>query len=188
MRSDSEDRFRLLGLYLNDHLAGAYGGAELARRIADRQQDGDRADELRRLATDVAADREQLLRLMRTLGVPVRRYRQWLGVAGERIGRVKLNGRLLQRSPLSDLLELEAMRIGIEGKIGLWRSLRRLGSEEGLLAAAALDRLTDRALAQAALVESCHASVSAALFPPETAPPERAGQPAHHGAGRLRHA
>jgi hypothetical protein len=47
----------LPGIYLNDHLAGATGGTELARRVAAAHQSRETGDTLRRLAMDVAADR-----------------------------------------------------------------------------------------------------------------------------------
>jgi hypothetical protein len=43
---------------------------------------------------------------------------------GEKAGRVKLNGRLIARSPLSDLEELELFRLGVESKAAGWRTLR----------------------------------------------------------------
>jgi hypothetical protein len=54
-----------LGIYLNDHLAGAAAGAELARRVARSQQDPKNHKRLSRLANDIAADRQELLQLMR---------------------------------------------------------------------------------------------------------------------------
>ncbi|WP_371483184.1 hypothetical protein [Kitasatospora sp. NBC_00315] len=174
MDADTQGKqFELLGIYLNDHLMGAFGGTELARRIAQEQSPGD----LQRLAADIAEDRDDLVRMMRRLGVPVRRYRQWLGIAGERLGRAKLNGRLLHRSPLSDLVELEAMRTGVEGKAALWRALRPLAGAGGPLGPAELDRLADRARSQAATLEAHHASVSARLFPSEALAPSRAARP-----------
>jgi hypothetical protein len=48
----------------------------------------------------------------------------------ERLGRLKLNGRLRGYSPLSRLLELEMLHIGIAGKLDLWQALQRtLGSK-----------------------------------------------------------
>src|SRR5437660_983467 len=51
----------LLGIYLNDHLAGATGGVELARRSAAAHQGGEAGAALGRLASDVAMDRAALL-------------------------------------------------------------------------------------------------------------------------------
>jgi hypothetical protein len=42
---------------------------------------------------------------------------------GEKAARLKLNGHLLARSPLSSLEELEMLRLGVEGKAAGWRTL-----------------------------------------------------------------
>ncbi|USX52734.1 SRPBCC family protein [Lentzea sp. HUAS12] len=133
----------LLGIYLNDHLAGATAGTELARRISRTHP------ELRVLADDIEADRKELLDFMREVGVESRPHKEALGWLTEKAGRLKLNGRVLGRSPLSDVLELEALRVGIEGKTALWRTLRRLGSFDETR----LERLADRAASQAELVD-----------------------------------
>jgi hypothetical protein len=67
---------------------------------------------------------------MKTLGVPVRAYKVCAAWVGEKAGRVKFNGRLLTRSPLSDLEELELMRLGVEGKAAGWRTLRVLADTD----------------------------------------------------------
>ena len=62
----------LIGIYLNDHLAGATGGVELARRVAGSHS-GPAADgALQRLAAEVAQDRTALEDIMDALGIPVR--------------------------------------------------------------------------------------------------------------------
>ena len=43
---------------------------------------------------------------------------------GELIGRLKANGRFRQRSPLSNVVELELLALGIMGKRKLWEALR----------------------------------------------------------------
>ena len=75
-----------LGIYLNDHLAGATVGLELARRLAGTGQVPAPAAELRQFTQDVAEDRDTLLRIMGTLGVPVRSYKVWAAWAGEKAG------------------------------------------------------------------------------------------------------
>lgn len=145
---------QLLGIYLNDHLAGATAGTELARRISGRH------GELRDLAQDVADDRLALLRLMRELDVPVRRHKAAAGWLAGKLGRIKPNGRLLSRSPLSDLVELETMRLGIEGKATLWRAVRELKDVD----TAALDRLSQRAESQARVVEDARIRAAVTAF------------------------
>jgi hypothetical protein len=158
-----------LGIYLNDHLTGAFAGTALARRMADTHADSHRAAELRRLARDVQQDRDDLVRIMNRLGVPVRHYRTWLGLAGERLGRLKPNGTLMRRSPLSDLIELEAMRTGVEGKAALWRALRALADSDSRLDPDELDRLAERAREQAHTLNRWHQTVSPVALRPNGA-------------------
>ena len=141
----------LLGIYLNDHLAGASAGLELARRAA-RSQGRDRAA-LREIADEIAEDRDELRTIMTTLGVPVRRYKEVAGWAMEKVGRLKPNGRILSRSPLSDVLEVEALRLAVEGKAAGWLLLRRFAEQDGRLDPAQLDRLINRAARQAEVLE-----------------------------------
>lgn len=143
----------LLGIYLNDHLAGATGGAELARRVAAARRQEEAGDVLMRLAADIAADRAALLEIMTTLGVPVRAYKVCAGWIGEKAGRLKLNGHLLSRSPLSSLEELEMMRLGVTGKAAGWRTLRLLADTDPRLDRARLDELIARADGQLSLLE-----------------------------------
>ncbi len=133
----------LLGIYLNDHLAGMTAGTELARRVSRTHP------ELRVLADDLEADRKELLDFMREVGVESRPHKAAIGWLSEKAGRLKLNGRVLSRSPLSDVLELEGLRVGVEAKSAMWRTLRKLQSfDEGRL-----ERLAHRAEGQAELVD-----------------------------------
>jgi hypothetical protein len=146
-------RTELIGIYLNDHLAGATAGTELAHRTARTHgQAADRAT-LQRLAGEINADRRALLEIMALLGVPVRHYKTTAAWLGERAGRLKFNGRLRTRSPLSDLEELELLRLGVEGKAAGWRTLRELAGTDPRLNEAWLDELLARARGQADQLE-----------------------------------
>jgi hypothetical protein len=59
----------------------------------------------------------------------VRRKKARLAVAAiaETAGRLKPNGKLVGYSPLSRVIELEALMIGITGKLELWQSLKATG-------------------------------------------------------------
>ena len=46
-----------------------------------------------------------------------------MGWTGEKLGRLKLNGQLLGYSPLSRLIELEGLMLGIAGKLAMWIAL-----------------------------------------------------------------
>ncbi len=138
----------LLAIYLNDHLAGATAGRELARRAASSNADSDYGAFLAGLATQIDEDRESLLELMRSLDVGADRVKVVGGWAAEKVGRLKLNGRLLGYSPLSRLLELEGLTLGVRGKLALWRALEEIAPAEPHLAQADLPVLSERAAAQ----------------------------------------
>ena len=63
-------RYGVLGIYLNDHLAGATAGSELARRMARSHQEREEAAILKRLGVEIARDRTALLDIMAALGIP----------------------------------------------------------------------------------------------------------------------
>jgi len=154
----------LLGIYLNDHLAGATGGVELARRAAAARRQEESGDVLLRFAADIAADRTALLEIMAVLGVPVRAYKVCAGWIGEKAGRLKLNGRLLSRSPLSSLEELELMRLGVTGKAAGWRTLRLLADADPRLDRGRLDELIARADSQLGLLEDLRVRAARSAF------------------------
>jgi hypothetical protein len=163
-----QSRQGLLGIYLNDHLAGATGGVELARRLAGSHHDPAQRVTLQRLAADIAHDRRALLELMAVLEVPVRRYKLSAAWAAEKAARLKLNGRLLARSPLSSLEELEMLRLGVEGKAAGWRTLRALADADSRLDRDRLDGLMARAREQTGLLEELRIRAAAPLIEAET--------------------
>jgi hypothetical protein len=162
----------LLGIYLNDHLAGAVAGTELARRLADAERHRPGGEALQRLAGEIDEDRVALLEVMSALEVPVRHYKTWAAWATEKVGRLKLNGRLLARSPLSRVVELEAMQLGVEGKVAGWRTLRARAETDSRLDSTRLDELIDRARRQIDQVERLRVRAAAEAFGGEVEPVE----------------
>ena len=151
-RDSGQSEISMLGIYLNDHLAGATVGTELAHRTARSHGDG-KDGTLRRLAAEISQDRAALLDIMAALGIKVRRYKVGAAWVGEKAGRLKFNGRLFARSPLSNLEELEMLRLGVEGKAAGWRTLRTLADTDTRLDPGCLDELISRARRQADLLE-----------------------------------
>lgn len=154
----------LLGIYLNDHLAGAVAGTGLVRRLARAERARPGGDVLARLADEIEEDRAALVDMMAALEVPVRKYKTAAAWAGERLGRLKPNGRLVSRSPLSRVVELEMMRLGVEGKAAGWRTLRVRAESDSRLAAARLDALIIRARAQIDELERLRVRAAADAF------------------------
>ncbi|MFF5439223.1 hypothetical protein [Streptomyces achromogenes] len=145
---------RLLGIYLNDHLAGATAGTDRAARLARTARGSALGRAIEPVAAGIAEDRTALLDIMRDLGVPVRRYKVCAGWAAEKLGRLKPNGHLVRPSPLGTVLDLEALRLGIEGKTACWQILRRLGATDERLDQARLDTLLERARQQQETIEA----------------------------------
>ncbi|MEU3526781.1 hypothetical protein AB0E62_23420 [Streptomyces sp. NPDC038707] len=142
-----------LGIYLNDHLAGATAGTGRAARLARTARGCALGRAIEPVAAEIAQDRTALLDIMRDLGVPVRRYKVCAGWAAERLGRLKPNGHLVRPAPLGTLLDLEALRLGVEGKAACWYTLRRLAATDGRLDPARLDTLLERARRQQERIE-----------------------------------
>lgn len=162
--SHREGRRHWLDIYLNDHLAGATAGAELARRVAGSHQDPEDRKRLVPLAADIAADRQALLRLMRGVGVPVRGHKILAGWLTEKATRLKPNVNVLTRSPLSDLIELEALYLVIQGKAAGWRALLAATANDGLMDQQPLRVLLDRVSDQLAVVEELRIRAGVRLF------------------------
>ena len=160
----TESEPTLLGIYLNDHLAGATAGVELARRAARAQRQTPAGPTLDRLAREIAEDKVALTEMMAALAIPVRRYKTYAAWAAEKVGRLKPNGRVLDRSPLSSLVEIEALRLGVEGKASLWRTLSEVAEHEPRLDRDRIVTLLHRAEEQAKLLESMRVETSAEVF------------------------
>jgi hypothetical protein len=154
----------LLAIYLNDHLAGATAGLELARRAASSNEGSDYGRFLDDLVTEIDEDRESLFELMRATGVGVDRVKVLGGWAAEKVGRLKLNGRLRGYSPLSRLLELEGLTLGVRGKLCLWRALTELQPADPRLSAMELARLGKRAEVQLDGLEAQRLKAAAQAF------------------------
>lgn len=119
----------LLAIYLNDHLAGSTAGRELARRTAGSNRGWSYGPFLEELADQVDEDRETLIRIMGALDVGIDRLKVVGAWGAEKVGRLKPNGRLLSYSPLSRVVELEALTLGVTGKLSLWHALEQLQPE-----------------------------------------------------------
>ncbi len=157
------DARRLLGIYLSDHRAGATGGLALVRRMAAAHEGSSWAECLRALHDEISQDAAALEALARANGVPARApLKEALATVLERVGRLKLNGRLVRRSPLSDVLETEALLAGIDAKASLWRALGAAGVR--LPGPLSLTELGARAMRQRDVVGELHRDAARRAF------------------------
>jgi hypothetical protein len=155
---------RLLAIYLNDHLAGSMLGVELARRLR-RSNEGDPefGAPLARICGEIEADRATLVELTRRLGVRRDPVKPLLAQLGERLGRLKPNGRLRTYSPLSRVLELEVLSAGVGGKLQLWNALGDRFGED--LDGFDFHRLAGRAESQGQRLEDLQLTAARLAFP-----------------------
>lgn len=137
---------QLVQTYLQDHHAGSRAGVEGFRRVAEGHSDDAVRAAVARIADEVAADQETLERIMETVGAQQSTVKDAASWLGEKVARLKPNDRLTERSPLSDVEELEALVMGVHGKGLLWRALVVL--DDPRLDRAELQQLADRADAQ----------------------------------------
>jgi hypothetical protein len=155
---------RLLAIYLNDHLAGATLGVELARRLrASNQGDAEMGGPLAAICEEIEADREALEQLMERLEVGRDQLKPALAKAAERLGRLKLNGRLLGYSPLSRVLELEVLSGLVGAKLQLWNALEQSFGET--LEGFDLGARAARADSQGRRLEDLHSAATARALP-----------------------
>jgi hypothetical protein len=121
------DGRRLLGIYLDDHLAVFAGGEELAKRMLAETKDDAIRRFLEGLLSELRDDRAATERLLAGLGRRPNAVKQRLAWLGEKVGRLKLNGNATGYSPLSRLVELEAVSGILGASRSLWRALALAG-------------------------------------------------------------
>lgn len=112
-----------LRIYLQNHEAAARAGFDLCRRAARNQRDQPHGPVLDGLCVAIQEDRERLQVIMRAVHVGPNPLLGLVLQAGERVGRLKPNGRMVRRSPLSDLIEVEALIDAVSAKRAGWYAL-----------------------------------------------------------------
>jgi hypothetical protein len=108
---------------------------------------------MEQVAREIEEDGQALQDLMARLDIQPDRIKEAMGWTMEKLGRLKLNGQLLGYSPLSRLVELEGLMMGITGKLALWHVLRPVLTEDPRLEGFDFERLIGRAQEQRRTVE-----------------------------------
>jgi hypothetical protein len=145
---------RPIDVYLNDHLAGATFGADLARQLEARTQGTDFGPEMSRLTAEIEADLDTLTDLMKQIGATQNPSKQVTAWVAEKASRLKLTGLTSGSDELGTFLSIEALSLGVEGKASLWTTLRELRSDYPELLSLELDDLLQRAERQRHVLEA----------------------------------
>jgi hypothetical protein len=155
---------KLLRIFMQDHLAASTAGLELARRAYGANRGTTYGDALSRVADEIDEDRRALADMLTDLGFKPDRVKILGAWAGEKVGRLKLNGQLKGYSPLSRVEELEALIAGINAKLSLWRIVLEVAKEEPRLDAGRIQRLIERGEEQLETVEDLRTRAARAAF------------------------
>lgn len=153
-----------LRIYMNDQYAMGIGWRELARRAQRTNAGTELGDALATVAQGIAEDVATFETMMDRLELPRSPVKPGLAVIGERLARLKLNGRVTGYSPLSRFLELDILAIGLEGKKLLWTILADGAGLRSRLPDIDFDELVRRADAQVQTVTPFRQLAAEAAF------------------------
>jgi hypothetical protein len=135
-----------LATYLNDHLAGSVVAVELLERL--QAAGADMTECLAQLRSDIEADRRELKAFMHRLGIDESRTRKMGGWITQKLTQLKFRVDGPAGGPLRLLESLEAVALGIDGKLALWRALSAVAEVTPALRGVDYERLARRAMEQ----------------------------------------
>ena len=154
----------LLAVYCNDHIASAAGGIELVTRMIGAHRGSAHEDGLRQLLDELRQEKSDLTATARALDLPVRQYKQVAAWVAEKASRLKLNGHVLSRSPLSSLVEFEFLASAVRGKRSGFETLRIAAEVDPRIDKVLLDSLIDQANRQFHWLTEARRQVAATIF------------------------
>jgi len=158
------DQLNLLRTYLRDHEAAAVGGLQLFRRCCKANRGTAYAAELQRLTDEIRSDRDALRRICLFFVAEYSTVGRAAAHAGATLGRLKMNGRVFKYSPLSRVLELEALSGGVMMKLRMWESLLLLSAADERLDENELTRRIAAANAQLEALDRLHSIATNEAF------------------------
>lgn len=145
---------KLLRIYLNDHFAGSVAGHELAKRTRSNNTGSPLGDYLMEFIQQLEEEQTVVEGILDSFEATPDRLKVMAAWIAEKAGRLKLNGQITGYSDLSRLLEIEGLCLGVEGKLSLWRALRRIQDQHTELRGVDLNSLIERGEKQRARLET----------------------------------
>jgi len=119
-----------LEIYLNDHLALMVGEMQLAERSRGSNRGTPLGAFLWRLTRELEGQRSIVGDVLTRIGASESSLKQGVAWFAEKLGRLKLNDSLLSYSPLSRVLELEALAAAAQERIALWDTLDAIAGSD----------------------------------------------------------
>ncbi len=144
-----------LATYVSDHAAGSAAAIELLKHLASTCEKTELGGFLAQLRKEIERDRAELQRLIDEMEIERPVVREVTGWLAGKLAELKMSLDDTARGRLQMLEGLEALELGIQGKLALWRALaeaaRSAPSLRGIVDYEALSR---RALDQIDQVEA----------------------------------
>lgn len=120
--------------FFGDYVAMASAAASLAGRAANSSHDPALKEVASRIAPELRDDRDALRAVGAALGAPGDPLKKGGALVGERLGRLKPNGHLLSRSPLSEVTEAVSLAMLLLTIASVWEGLASARGEDPRLA------------------------------------------------------
>jgi len=155
---------RLLRIYLVDHDGASSGGVRLANRSRKSNKHTIYASPLATLATEIREDQAELRRILESLRIVPSKTKRAAAWAGATLGGFKPNGQILGYSPLSRVVELEALTSAVAAKLRLWTTLGDLAKVDRRLDETKLAELQKRARSQLDSLAELHCKAADDAF------------------------
>lgn len=156
---------RAIAHHVHLHLAGSAAGIDLFDRSARAQRDPETADAVRQIHAQLVDERRALRAMADRLDVGESPVLTLGARLAERLGRLKPNGRLLERTAVTDLIELEAMCDAVAGKVTGWRALLAVCDHVDGLERVELELLLDQGLTQHRRLSELHELCASRVLP-----------------------
>jgi hypothetical protein len=141
-----------LDTYLNDHIAGATAGTNLAKMAAQEHQTDEHGPFFSEIYAEIQADFDTLQELASALGVEESATKGALAEIGSKVMGPKFTGG--DDDELNAFVTLETLSIGVEGKVCMWKALKTVESEYAALGNYDIDELLGRAVSQREKIEA----------------------------------
>lgn len=155
---------QLLHIYLNDHRTGAVAAHALAERSRGANTGNEFGEFLDDFVPSLEDDVDQLDTVFERCGISKDPFKLVAARVGVELGRLKLNGRVTDYSPLSRVIEFEALTLGVVGKKKLWMSIASLPPDHPAAAAIDTTHLLERGEAHAQRLHELSERAAAIAF------------------------
>jgi hypothetical protein len=153
-----------LAAYLNDHFAGSVMAVDLLAQLENSHAGTQMARVFSELRGDIESDRRELKTLMERLHIIESRPRKATAWLTAKLAEIKLNIEDAGSGPLRLLESVEAVALGIDGKLALWQSLSAAAETNAELRGVDYGRLSQRAEEQRQRAENVRLSAAKAAL------------------------